>query len=272
VAKTLNRKGTRGSWWLLQHLLRAGSLDRPVRFRLSDSIGIVVPIARNHYDQHDLHTYETEFVASLGEAVRRLPGPVTLLDCGADIGLFSLKMLTVCPSISHIIAFEPNSEGYPWLQMNLASLPIATEAVPSAVADFMGPGRLASPASAADHTAFFIEPAAKGSIPVTTIDATLGSLKSSLVIKLDLEGGELAALRGAVKALAETPNVVVAIEAHPTVAQRTGIEPVECLRFLAGLRPFRFMDGETRTHLTTDRPVFKQIPPNQIYNLICETV
>lgn len=279
VAKTLDRKGIRGSWWLLQRLLRGGALDQPVQFRLSDSTRIVVPIARNHYDQYDLDTYETEFVDTLAEAIRRIPAPVTLLDCGADIGLFSLKMLSVCPSISQIIAFEPNDEGYPWLKTNLGALSIPAEAMPCAVADFEGKGRLAAPdgpsagsGDPADHAAFFIVPSADGSIPVTTIDAAAPSSTGSLVIKLDLEGGELAALRGAVNAIATASHVIVAIEAHPMVVQRTGIEPVECLRFLASLRPFRFMAGETRVPLTLDSPVFEQIAPNQIYNLICESV
>jgi FkbM family methyltransferase len=277
VAKALERRGIRGSSRLLQSLRQLGWLDRPVDFRIGDSLGIVVPIARNGYDRHDLDNYETDFLEALSAAIRQVPGSVTLIDCGADIGVFSVKLLATCPSISRIVAFEPNVEGFPWLELNLGRLNIPAEVIPAAVADFQGTGRLAAPETqwtpgiATNHTQYFLEQVANGPINVTMIDLLAHPISGSLVIKLDLEGGELAAVRGASRMISTAPNVIVAIEAHPGVTARTGVDPVECLRLLASLRPFQFSVGETGLSIDTGKFVFDQIAPNRVYNLIARS-
>ena len=279
VAKDLERRGIRGGTRILRFLKKVGYLDRPVDYRLTDSISIRIPIARNGYDRTDLDMYETDLFAALGAEVRQLPGPVTLIDIGADIGLFSLKLLADCPSVSRVVAFEPNSSGFPWLQFNLSQLPkgIRGQAIPSGIADFQGRGRLAipearfSPGVETNHTQFFLEPSPDGPIEVTTIDALKLPVAGSVVIKVDVEGGELAVLRGAAQTISATPNSIVVIEAHPAVVRRTGIDPVGCLRFLASLRPFRFVASETGSTLQTDKAVFDQISPDQIYNLIARS-
>ena len=262
-------------------MLRAiGYLNRPVDFPLSDSIKVRVPIARNMYDQTYIDGYEADFFAALGMEIRQLPGPVTLIDVGADIGLFSLKLLTHCSSISKILAFEPNSEGFPWLKFNLSRLPegIHGQAFPTAIADFQGQGRLGIPEARftpdveSNHTQYFLEPFPIGPIAVNTIDALNLPIANSMVLKVDVEGGELPVLRGAARTIASIPNSVVAIEAHPAVARRTGIDPVECLRFLASLRPFRFVASETNFELQTGKAVFDQIKSDQIYNVIARSL
>jgi len=93
----------------------------------------------------------------------------------------------------------------------------------------------------------------------------------SVVIKIDVEGGEAAVLRGAAHTISAVPNVIVVIEAHPDVVRRTGIDPVECLRFLSSLRPFQFVVSETGSTLQTDRPIFDQISADQVYNVIARS-
>jgi FkbM family methyltransferase len=271
IAKGFERRGIRGSSRLLQFLQRSGSLDRPVDFRLSDSVRIVVPIDRNLFDQSDLDSYEVEFLGVLADAIRAMPPPVTLIDGGADIGLFSLKLITKCPAISSIIALEPNVEGFPWLKLNLDRLNITTQAIPAAIADFHGHGELDAPSSTGSHhTQYFLKPSPNGAIPVITIDSLAVPVSQGVVIKLDLEGGELAALRGARRTISEASSVVVAIEAHPEVALRTRVDPVECLRLLASLRDFEFVATETGSILNTERALFDQIPPDRVYNVLAK--
>ncbi|HEY4365573.1 MAG TPA: FkbM family methyltransferase [Bryobacteraceae bacterium] len=258
-------------------LNRMGMLDRPVDFRLSDSLKILVPIARIPWDEFDVANYETALMEALRGFVAGLPAPVTLIDGGADIGLFSLKMLTLCPGIRRIVAFEPNPDGFVWLQQNLSRLSVATEALPKAVSDFEGQGQLEAPSAEIeelagfpmDHTAYFLVPSENGSIPVTTVDALSLPAGGNLILKLDIEGGEKAALKGAERTVREAAQVVVVIEAHPLVTRRIGIDPVECLRLLESWRPFSFIAGETGAKINTERPIFEQIPPDRIYNIIC---
>ncbi len=278
IAKDMERKKVRGSTKLLRILKCAGYLDRPVDYRLGNGIELRVPIARNEYDATDLAEYESDLVASLTREARGLPEKITLIDVGADIGLFSLKVLANCGGISRVLAFEPNRDGYPWLRTNLSRLPkqIRAQAIPLAVADFEGQGRLAAPEERfaihdVNHTQYYLESGGGGPIPVTTLDALDLPARSSLIIKIDVEGGELSVLRGARKTIAEAAACLIVFEAHPLVAQRTGIDPVECLRFLATIRPFQAVAAENGQSIGVDRPLFDQLPPTRVYNLIARS-
>jgi len=278
VAKILERRGVRGSSRLLRFLRRTGRLDVPVEFPIRGSLSVIVPIARNGYDRTDLDNYEIELIEMLSAAIQELPGRARLIDVGADIGLFSLKLLAASPSISEILAFEPNGEGFRWLELNLGRLNIPVRSINAAVADFDGAGRLAAPDAKwtpgveTNHTQFFLEPTPDGPIKVTKIDSVNPHLdRETLVLKVDVEGGEMAALRGAVRTITAAPNVIVAIEAHPSVTARTGIDPVECLRLLSSFRSFRFKVGETGLALNTEKAVFDQIPPDRVYNLVARS-
>ncbi len=277
LALYLNRKRIRGSWRLFGIVKGLGMLDRPVNFKLNDSMSILVPIKRIPWDEFDLAHYESTLMEALGRHIASLPAPVTLIDGGADIGLFSLKTLMVCPAIQRIIAFEPNPEGFVFLQENLGRLPFSAEAVPKALSDFEGSGKLELPSAEIeqlsefplDHAACFLVPATQGPIPVTTVDSLGLSPGGNLVLKLDVEGGELAALRGSARTVRSAARVVIVLEAHPLVAKRIGADPVECLRLLASWRPFSFVAGETGTQVDITRPFFEQLPPTRVYNLIC---
>ena len=280
IAMDMQRRHYRGSTRFFKMLRAAGYLNRPVDFPLSDTIRVRVPIVRNMYDQVYIDGYEEDLFVALATEIRKLPGPVTLHDVGADIGLFSLKLLAHCSSIASIFAFEPNSEGFPWLEFNLSRLPkgIEGKAFTSAISDFQGQGRLGIPAAhftpgvETNHTQFFLEPFANGPIAVKTIDCLNLPVTNSVVLKVDVEGGELPVLRGSARTIASVPNLIVVVEAHPAVARRTGIDPVECLRFLASIRPFRFVASETNFELQTDKAVFDQIKPDQIYNVIARSL
>ncbi len=279
VAKKLERKRVRGATRLLRFLRRFGCLSEPVDLRLNPFIHIRVPITRNEYDQTDVNTYEADLLEALASEAIRLPVPVTLIDVGADIGLFSLKMLARFPSFSRVISFEPNSEGFPWLEFNLSQVPLSIQrhAYRVAIADFQGRGRLAipdpgfSPGIVANHTQGFIEPSPEGPIEVITLDSLALPSHESVVMKIDVEGGELAVIRGAMQTISQGKTVIVALEAHPSVVRRTGVDPVECLRLLSSLRPFHYYCSEGGTTLHTDNAVFDQIPPNQVYNIIARS-
>ena len=276
LAKALERRRVKGSSWLLRSLRKMGLLDRAVDYEIGGALRLWVPLARNEFDHVYLKTYEREFLETLSGAIGGFHEDFTLIDAGADIGLFSVKLLSEAPSIRRIAAFEPNSEGFPWLRRNLARLPISAQAINSAVADFAGSGRLVAPARRfgafeESHVEYFLVPDPAGPVNVTTIDSVAESLSGNLMIKLDIEGGEDAAIKGASKAIRSAPHVIVAFEAHPDVCVRTGVDPVECLRLLAAMRPFAFTVGETGATLATDTPVFEQIVPDRVYNLIAQS-
>lgn len=277
LVRSCIRKNLRGSTLVMEQLRRRGFLDQPVFYPLSAGIGIEVPISRfsNSWDQKDIDEYEEDLFRGLFAIAGRLRAPVTLIDAGADIGVFSLKVASRCPAVSRIIAFEPNSDAHPWLKRNLDRLPYPTLALAKAASDFEGRGALRFPHYDPESAhACYLEQASDGPIDVVTIDSLDSSSGEAhdLILKLDLEGGEPAALRGAVNTIRQARNAVVVLEAHPEVVKRTGIEPVESLRFLNSIRNFQFVVGETGQPLTVDSPVFEQLVPDRIYNIIGSSI
>ncbi len=79
-------------------------------------------------------------------------------------------------------------------------------------------------------------------MPATTLDRLLEHVANVDVLKLDLEGGELAALRGAEAVLARTEVVVtevnVDVDAIVALLQESGFE-VTRLRFTSHVRAIR---------------------------------
>ena len=53
---------------------------------------------------------------------------MTSIDGRVDNGLFSLKLLPLCPSIHRILAFESNQEGISCIKFNLDRPPFPAEA------------------------------------------------------------------------------------------------------------------------------------------------
>ena len=265
-AKYLMRKRIRGGWRLL-HTLNRLNLLRPTSFPLSDSVDIEVPLARVPMDLIDLKGYEADLVRMMSKAVSGLPIPVTLLDCGADIGLFSLLIVSQCSSIERIVAFEPNPEGFVWLERNLRRLPFPAEARREALSNVSGSGILRRPRDG-DYTAQYFEAHQDGVVQSMTIDSLGLPEGEGLVLKLDLEGGELRALQGARRTVSAAADVIVSIEAHPDVARRTGVDPIECLRLLSDWRGCSFVAAETGTIISPDRPIFEQLRANRVYNII----
>ena len=94
--------------------------------------------------------------------------------------------------------------------------------------------------------------------------------QGSVMLKIDVEGQELAVLRGARRVLEQARDLVVAFEAHPEVARRTGIDPMACLSHLQSIRPFEIRIAE-RPDLRPDpqQPLFDQLRPARICNIIC---
>ena len=96
--------------------------------------------------------------------------------------------------------------------------------------------------------------------------------QGSVMLKIDVEGQELAVLRGARRVLEQARDLVVAFEAHPEVARRTGIDPMACLSHLQSIRPFEIRIAE-RPDLRPDpqQPLFDQLRPARICNIICRS-
>jgi FkbM family methyltransferase len=223
-----------------------------------------VPLYRIPWDLSDVANYEAKLIDTFCRAIAPLRN-VILFDCGADIGTFSSLVCSKTDRIARVIAVEPNLDTQDFLRSNLSNLPIPSEVVSKAISCFEGRGRLERPwDNLTDHARFLVS--GEGPVEVTTIDS-MNVQSGDVAIKLDLEGGELEALKGAAKTIATARQCVVTVEAHPAVAQRTGRDPVESLRFLESLRPFRFLVAETGELPSTSAPILRN-GQTDIWNVV----
>ena len=270
LAKYLIHNQFRGGYRLIDAARKLGWLNVIARYNLDNGVKVDVPLYRveNSWNERDIREYEEAGLAFLAETLRERPGPVTLVDCGADIGLFSVLLASRGVDLARVVAFEPNSEAFPILRSNVGRLPRG-ECHDSAVSDFSGRAELRSPRPGTTGHARFIVPNPDGDIPVMRVDDLEVDPRHNLLLKIDVEGAELNVLRGAMKTLGAASWFMVFFEAHPKVVRRTGVDPTECMRLLRSVRPCRFLIDELpEVRLVEDRPFFEQVP-ERIYNIVC---
>lgn len=269
--KHLMRSRIRGTVRATRLLERCGCFaNKAVRVEVERGFPIYVPIYRpERWDRRDLLEYEHDLMETLVQVASASDSPLTIIDCGADIGLTSVVLAARIRRVSEIVAFEPSDEAFPILQRNLSGLPFRCVALQSAVSDFTGSGKLVNPEYDISHHARYLAPTATGGFPVTTVDS-LSLSPRNLLIKIDVEGGEIGVVRGAARTIELAKSVIVTIEAHPKVFARTGIDPIRVLGELAAIRPFRFVVSEDRqAEIDLSRPFFEQMPDKeQIYNVV----
>lgn len=263
ITRAMMRAHIRGSGLVLRFLRRLGVLNVIAQYELGHA-KFNVPLYRLPWNTKDVLEYEASFVNQFSRALAPLQNAV-FFDCGADFGIFTVLLCARTSRIGRIVAFEPSAAANELLRANLENLSLPSEIVPEAVSRNEGWGQLVRTASDPSDSARFVALGA-GPIHVTTIDS-MGVIGGDIAIKLDLEGSELDALIGARETIAAARNCVIGFEANPAVKQRTGIDPVECLKFLESVRPFQFVVAETGQHLETSVPILKSNQA-EIWNVV----
>jgi FkbM family methyltransferase len=278
VGAYLVRNGHRGGYRLLALALQRGWLDRIVRYRLSPDVTFDVPLFRpdNRWDAVDVREYDPRLIDDLAEVVRESSTPPVLVDCGADIGVVSVLVVATAPRLHRIVAIEPNPVAYAILESNMRRLPVKAEAMRAAIADSSGWGALRSPSDEepSDHSKYVVE-APDGDFPVVRVDDLMIEPDTSVILKLDVEGAELAAIKGALGTLRAAPDFAVSFEAHPRVVERTGIEPTDIIRLIKSVRDCTVKVSDVPAmQVMTDRPFFSQVTDLKVmgYNVLCRSV
>jgi FkbM family methyltransferase len=160
------------------------------------------------------------------------PGDI-VLDIGANIGLTALRMSTVAGAV---YAFEPDSQNYSDCLNHLHANEIGNVQVfPYALGSEEGLGSLCQIASG-NRGCIWIDTSdarESSSVQVTTVDHFCASQGISRVdlIKIDTEGAELAALKGARKTI-ERWKPRLFVEVDDRNLQRTGDSSNALLDFL----------------------------------------
>ena len=174
------------------------------------------------------------------------------LDIGAHIGWYSLALARNVPAGIRVVAFEPDTQNRELLRQNVElNGARAVTIVDRAVSDHAGTERFYRYArkNQGRHSLLPINEGDVVEVECVTLDATLPRLGIAparvALAKLDIEGGELQALRGGRSLLGAAPRLL--LEYSPRLMRQAGQDPAELLDLLHGA-------GYTAWDIDSDRP------------------
>lgn len=172
------------------------------------------------------------------------PG-MRFLDCGANIGFYSVVAGRRVGSTGGVFAFEPTPSSFARLQANLALNGLAW-AVPFPLALGASNGKAAVYEFDADHHGLNTLAKSDGATEVAAcevraLDSLLaeGRVRPPHVMKIDVEGSEWDVLRGAEKLWRSTEAPTIVIELSRQTFARFGYTPEDLLAWLRSVRDFR---------------------------------
>jgi hypothetical protein len=172
------------------------------------------------------HGGETEYTHAM---LANLHSDDVLYDVGANVGMVALHAAKKCRTI----AFEPDPSFRSRLEANMALNPGGRLTVePVAVSDHDDTVELFTNGAGGNSPSLAHHEGVEGRVSVTarSLDSLLaeGSLPKPTVIKMDIEGAEILALRGATKLLQgpDRPRALF-IEVHDTLLPDFGSTPEE---------------------------------------------
>jgi FkbM family methyltransferase len=160
--------------------------------------------------------YDSETVSFI---VGHLPDRGVFFDVGANVGMITF-MVQMQRNTARIIAFEASPANVQqWIRNRALNAPADATIVQAAVADRVGTARFLVEA----HESTFGRLSDEGNIevPMTSLDAYCSGqdIEKVHVLKMDIEGGEAAALAGAQGLLGAGAIDVIVAEAHLDRAQ-----------------------------------------------------
>lgn len=223
--------------------------------------------AHMHYVQELEQGREGYFVELVRQASR--PGAV-VLEAGAHLGYVTAQAARAVGRDGHVYAFEPNPGVRNLLEENLVAngLRDRVSVVSAALADDSGTACL-HVTEGGDTSSLYgpADDAVPEEVTVVTADEYLGSRVRVDVVKLDVEGGELAALRGMQGLLARSrPGPVIFVECNPPLLESAGTSADGLVAWLAEAGfDVSWIDEEDRR----TRPL-TELPAGGYVNLVCE--
>lgn len=214
--------------------------------------------------------YYPDDIQPLAERISALPSNCCLIDLGADIGVVTAQLKQQAKNITLAICLEPNPNAYEILKLNADSFDFV--AINQAISNYQGHAQLNFQEHYGSDHEGYITPSTHGKTSVTTLDYLYQNYQlfqfSVIILKIDVEGQEIACLEGAKHLLKSTPQIMILIEIHPDVLKR---EKINADAILTAAEQYRKFDWyvPSLNHLQIDRSqsFFKQLPVKQ-YDVI----
>lgn len=150
------------------------------------------------------------------------------VDCGANIGIFSIKAASIVGKHGRVVSIEPGAESVERLRKNILLNAFSNVVILNkAASDRQGTSRLYHSGGGPVAYSLVAQPGAEfEDVEVTTLDAIAAdeNLPSVDCIKIDVEGAEASVIEGAKKLLARwKPTVIFEINSAGTM--RSGVSP-----------------------------------------------
>src|SRR4029077_12193213 len=176
-----------------------------------------------------------------------------VVDAGANIGIYSEFLARVCGAAGLVHSFEPSPENFERLQCATRKLS-NVRVCQAGVGERSGKSTLyLSDKLNVDHRTYSTETESRKSVPVdiVALDDYFKAGERVDLIKMDIQGYELQALRGANRVLADNPSAKLLLELWPYGLKQAGASWLELLDILQsknmglvqitinGLTPFR---------------------------------
>lgn len=230
--------------WLMTHTV-IPFLERTTRFKTipDDPFWFRLELLRGRH--------EPETAVLFNKLIQ--PG-MTVLDIGAHVGYYARRFARLVGRDGRVIAFEPHPRTYSTLQRNVApfsnvtTLPVALAAEPghAELHDYLVMSASGSlnydpgieNLQKAQQSSHDVAPrigdqfhAKKYVVQTRRVDDCLEELgiKEVDVVKMDIEGAELGALRGMSSTIRRSPNMALVMEYNPQALHGFGHDPIEAL-------------------------------------------
>jgi FkbM family methyltransferase len=199
---------------------------------------------------------------------QRLQPGDRVIDAGAHIGYVTLEMARAVGGGGKVFAFEPDPSNFALLQRNVAANRYANVVtVQAAVWRSDGRQRLfLRDDHHGDHRMY--DPGdGRSSVEVDTISLDsyfAGDSRPLRLIKLDIQGSELHALRGMTGLLRRNPDVIVILELWPRGLRGCGAEPHLVLDLMQelGLKPWQLNPRSGRLQPVDARRLLNRLDPS----------
>jgi FkbM family methyltransferase len=206
---------------------------------------------------------------------RALRPGICVLDIGANIGYYTLLAAKAGAKIQ---AFEPDATNLHYLLRNLQcnQLGHRVTVVQKVIADRVGVASFYPHQNLLESSLFSeLAPGEPTAVECTTVDASFDEHQVLNLVKVDIEGAELKALRGMDKTIARSSkNLKMFIECYPVGLQAAEASPAMLLDWLAS-RGFETMAIDEKNQclrsvdsIDLQRPQF-QDEPVRAFNLYC---
>lgn len=169
--------------------------------------------------------------------LRRLIRPgMTVVDVGANIGIYTRFFSGLAAASGRVHAFEPAPSNYKRLQENAEHF-ANVSLNQAAVGDRSGTIRLfVSDELNVDHRTFDSGDGRSGiDVPVVSLDEYFTAGQRVDLIKIDVQGYELSVLQGAKRVLAENHDIKVLMEFWPYGLAKAAVAPARVIELINSL-------------------------------------